>query len=237
MDHESKINKIIELPDRENITLSEAVSAFVYGRAWDEAQRSGPAILGRMGFGSPLTVEQSSQLDILLERLNGAAYSGRIKFRALKNGESPIDGHKDIDPLYFAQQRGFEWCYDAIFSDGSAIDWSDVHLDRHAFVLLLRDMGVSVQQIPEADVPGERKTFRTGAAGRPTSMHFVLDMAKRRLDARDYPESKTKFSEELAAELKATEPKAVPIKPKTIRNSAEFKDLWLHKAPKKIDVS
>ncbi len=72
MDHEPK-SKTIELPDRENITLSEAVSAFVYGRAWDEAQRSGLAILARMGFGPPLTIEQSGQLDVLLERLNDAA--------------------------------------------------------------------------------------------------------------------------------------------------------------------
>ena len=52
----------------------------------------------------------------LLERLHSAAYAGRIKFRALKNGEYPADGHKDIDALYFRQQRGFEWDCDRIWS-------------------------------------------------------------------------------------------------------------------------
>lgn len=233
MAHEPK-SKPIELPSRENITLSEAVAAFVYGRAWDEVQRNGLGALARGGIGPLLTAEQSTKLDVLLAELNKAAYSGRIKFRALKNGESPVDGHKDIDPLYFAQQRSFEWCYDAISSDGSAINWSDVHLDRQAFVLWLRDMGVSVQQITEGDVPGERKTFRTGAAGRPTSMHLVLKMVQSRLDMGDYPESLTTFSEQLAAALKANEPEAAPMTAKTIRNNLEIRELWRRRRPPKI---
>ena len=106
MGHESK-NNLIELPDREEITLCEAFTAFVYGRAWDAAQRHG-LLFARMGLGPELTSEQSAKLNNLFERLNSAAYAGRIKFRALKNGENPADGHKGIDPLYFRQQRGFE---------------------------------------------------------------------------------------------------------------------------------
>ena len=100
MGHESK-NNLIELPDREEITLCEAFTAFVYGRAWDAAQRHG-LLFARMGLGPELTSEQSAKLNNLFERLNSAAYAGRIKFRALRNGENPADGHKlrrDIIPL------------------------------------------------------------------------------------------------------------------------------------------
>ena len=232
----------IELPDRQAITLCEVVTAFVYGRACDRAQR---LYLGfaRMGIGPVLTSEQSAELDNLLERLNGAAYAGRIKFRALKIGKKyAADGHKDIDPLYFGQQRGFEWYCDTIRSrdcesDDSTEDWHDVHLDREQFEAWLREIGVSVTQSPDADVQGERKIFRTGAAGRSTSIHLVLKMAQRRLAAGDYPESLSTFSEQLAAELKTTEPEAAPMTAKTMRNNAELRELWRRRVPKIIERS
>jgi hypothetical protein len=233
----------IELPDRQAITLCEAVTAFVYGRACDGAQRLGLRF-ACMGIGPVLTIEQSAKLDNLLERLNIAAYDGHIKFRALKIGEKyAADGHTDIDPLYFGQQRGFEWYCDRIWSrdlsesDHSTEDWHDVHLDRGQFEAWLRKMGVSVTQSPDADVQGERKTFRTGAAGRSTSIHLVQKMAQRRLAAGDYPESLTTFSEQLAAELKATEPEAAPMTAKTMRNNAELRELWRRRLPKIIDRS
>lgn len=114
------------------------------------------------------------------------------------------------------------------------VDWYDVYLDREQFASLLRDIGVSVQQNPNPqspqslldDVSGNEKTYRTGAAGRPTSMHLVLKIAKRRLDAGDYPETKTAFSEQLAAELKTTHPEAAPVKPKTMRSNLALSELW-----------
>jgi hypothetical protein len=173
----------------------------------------------------------------LIEQLQNAAYAGRIKFRALKSSEYPADEHEDIDNLYFRQERSFRWVWDQIWSckqsdysndvpglPNLTEDWHDVHLDREAFVLLLRDMDVSVKQNPDADVQGERKTFRTGAAGRPTSKHLVLKIAQRQLDAWDYPEKLTTFSEQLAAELKATEPEAAPMTAKTVRNV--ISELW-----------
>ncbi len=241
MGHESK-NNLIELPDREEITLCEAFTAFVYGRAWDAAQRHG-LLFARMGLGPQLTSEQSAKLNNLFERLNSAAYAGRIKFRALKNVENPADGHQVIDPLYFRQQRGFDWECDRIWSrdpesDHSTEDWYDVHLGREQFESLLQEWGVSVRQSPDAaDVEGGRKTYRTGAAGRPTSIFFVQKIAQRRLDAGDYPESLTTFSEQLAAELKDTEPEATPVTPKTIRNNAKVRELWRRRPPRIIDPS
>jgi len=59
-------------------------------------------------------------------------------------------------------------------------------------------------------------------------------MAQRRLDAGDYPENLTMFSEQLAAELKATVPEAAPMTAKTMRNNAELRELWRRRSPRII---
>src|ERR1035437_4708981 len=78
----------IKLPDHKEITLCEAVTAFVYGKASNALQYM---LYGEAG----TTEEQSAKAKDLIERLHEAAYAGRIKLRALKNGDSDADGHKD----------------------------------------------------------------------------------------------------------------------------------------------
>ncbi len=248
--------QLIVLPDRKLITLCEAVTAFISGKAcnsteWHRARLKEPAdprgleqgntLKGRKATrGTTELVETSNRrAEDLLERLHGAAYAGRVKFRAIQENEDPADGYKDIDPLYFYIKPSFHWSQDVIvhLENDLSTPWYFVHLDREQFVALLRDMGVSVKQGPEPDPQGERKTYRTGGAGRPTSIHFVLKMAQRRLDTADYPDTFRAFSELLAAELKATEPEATPMQPKTMRNNAELRDLWRRRAPKIIDRS
>jgi hypothetical protein len=97
----------IKLPDRKEITLCEAVTAFVYGEASDALQR--------MLYGEVETEEHAARTKELIERLHSAAYAGRIKFRALKNGDNHADGHKDIDRLYFSEPRGLRWNCDEIW--------------------------------------------------------------------------------------------------------------------------
>ena len=46
---------------------------------------------------------------------SAAAYAGSVKFRGLKNGDNHSDGHKDIDRLYFSEERGFRWERDEIW--------------------------------------------------------------------------------------------------------------------------
>ena len=163
----------IKLPDRREITLCEAVTAFVYGEASDALQYM---LYGEAG----TTEEQSAKAKDLIERLHEAAYAGRIKLRALKNGDSHADGHKNIDRLYFSEERGLRWDLDEIWVRGLSSqhpkfkshrsftrDWRDVHLDREEFEDLLRNMGVSVQQSSYADGPGNQKIFKSGLAGRP----------------------------------------------------------------------
>jgi hypothetical protein len=232
----------IKLPDRKEITLCEAVTAFVYGKASRAVQL--------MLYGEAETEEQSAKAKDLIERLHDAAYAGRIKFRALKNGDSHTDGHKNIDHLYFSEPRGFRWDCDEIWDRGLSPehpkfrshrsftwDWRDVHLDREGFEALLHAMGASVQQGSDADVPGDQKIYNSGVAGRPTSLHFILPMARERLDAGDYPDSQKTFSEQLAADFAKAEPRAARMSPKAIRNNPEFRELWRRKPPKIIDSS
>lgn len=236
-------SKQLKLPDRKEITLCEAVTAFVHGKASDVVQQ--------MLYGEAETEAHSARAKGLIERLHSAAYAGRIKFRGLRNGGDPADGHKDIDRLYFSESRGLRWYADEIWSRDLSpdhpefksrppfftMDWRDVHVDREDFEALLREMGVSVQQNPDADAPGKRKTFATGTPGRPTSKHLVLPMAQRKLDDGDCPNTLIEFSRQLAEELRVAEPEAAPMTPKTISNV--IRKLWnaRHKPPKIIDHS
>jgi hypothetical protein len=231
------------LPDRKEITLCEAVTAFVYGKASDVVQL--------MLYGEAETEAHSASAKGLIERLHSAAYAGRIKFRGLRNGGDPADGHKDIDRLYFSESRGLRWYADEIWSCDLSPDhpefksrppfftmaWQHVHVDRDDFEALLRVMGVSVQQNPDADAMGKRKTFTTGTPGRPTSKHLVLPMAQRKLDDGDYPKTLIGFSSQLAEQLHIAEPGAAPMTPKTISNV--IRKLWQarKKPPKIIDRS
>jgi hypothetical protein len=232
----------IKLPDRKEITLCEAVTAFVVGKASDGLQY--------MLYDEAITEEQCAKAKNLIERLHSAAYAGRIRFRALKNGDNHADGHKDIDHLYFSEPRGLRWDCDEIwvrdlsperpkFKSQSWFtkDWRDVHLDREGFEALLRKMGVSVQQHSDADVPGDQKIYKTGLAGRPTSINLILPLAQSRLKSGDYPDTQTKFSEQLAEDLAKAEPQAPRMTPKAIMNNSIFKELWRRRPPKIIDPS
>jgi hypothetical protein len=220
----------IELPDHKEVTLCEAVTAFVYGKASTALQYM---LYGEAG----TTEEQSAKAKDLIGRLHEAAYAGRIQLRALKNGDNDADGHKNIDRLYFSEERGLRWDLDEIWVRGLSPehpkfkshrsftwDWRDVHLDREGFEALLRDMGVSVVQSLDAGTPGKRKTIRSGVPGRPTSKHLVLEMAQRRLDAGDYPATLTAFSRELADALAREEPGAARMTAKTVSNA--IRKLW-----------
>ena len=223
------VPKQLKLPDRKEISLCEAVTAFVFGKANTVTQE--------MVDGEATNEENSAKAKDLTERLQSAAYAGRIKFRGLKNGENPADGHGVIDPLYFSEPRGLRWGSDEIWvrdlsprhpkfksQPPFTMDWHDVHLDREDFEALLQAMGVSVVQSLDVDAPGKLKTSRTGGPGRPTSKHFVLKRARRRLDAGDHPTKLSVFSRELADALRNEEPDAAPMTAKTVANAV--RKLW-----------
>jgi hypothetical protein len=247
----TQLDQQIELPDRKEITLCEAVTAYVYGKARDPAQlhrdslkepadtglEKVPRRQGKKPQSRPATL--SRKAEDLLERLQSAAYAGRVKFRAIKEYGDPAYGYEDIDPLYFYIKPVFNWSHDVIVQpeNESSTPWYFVHLDREQFVSLLREIGVSVKQSPDADAPGKVKTDRTGMPGRPSSKHLLLPLAQRKLDDGYRPESLAAFSEQLARELTNAEPWAVPMKPKTVANAV--RKLWraYQKPPKIIDRS
>jgi hypothetical protein len=223
------VPKQLKLPDRKEISLCEAVTAFVFGKA--------NTIIQEMVDGEAANEENSAKAKDLTERLHSAAYAGRIKFRGLKNGDNPADGHRVIDPLYFSEPRGLRWDSDEIWVRGLSprhpkfkpqppftLDWRDVHLDREDFEALLQAMGVSIVQSLDAGAPSNRKTLTTGMPGRPTSKHLVLEKARRRLDAGDFPTTLTMFSRELADALALEEPDAAPMTAKTVSNAV--RKLW-----------
>jgi hypothetical protein len=220
----------IKLPARPELTLCEAVTACVYGKAI-------PALRYMVDDETVTTEEEGNTVRLLTERLQEAAYAGRIKIRALKNGDTHADGHRDVDRLYFSESRGFRWERDEIWvcdlspqhpkfvpNRAFRMDWHDVHLDREEFEELLRRMRVPIIDESETNAPGQRKTLRTGMPGRPTSKHLVLKMAQRRLDSGTFPPSLAAFSRELADELRNGEPGAAPMKEKTIGNA--IRKLW-----------
>ena len=100
-------NKRLELPDRKEITLCEAVTAYAFGKALD-------FLLYSLN-NETATKEQRTKAKSLIELLQSAAYAGSIGL-ALKNGDTHVDGHRDVDPLYFSQPRGLRWEADEIWS-------------------------------------------------------------------------------------------------------------------------
>lgn len=115
--------------------------------------------------------------------------------------------------------------------------WHDVHLDREDFESLLEDMDFSIQKTFDTNSPGKLKTYKTGLAGRPTPKHLVVNLARRWLEARNYPETLTKLSEQLSEFMAETEPQAPRMTPKTIRNNSEIRELWRRRPPKIIEPS
>jgi hypothetical protein len=228
--------KFVKLPDRNEITLREAVTAFVFGECPD-------ASYGR--------IYPSRASDVVLQELTIAAKAGRIKFWALRVGSSK---YQEIDDSYFNTRFEFDWnenCIQAwcladeemgLEGGGFGIEWHEVYLDRHGFSDLLKQMGVNVSDttVPatlETDAPANTPTYTTGAAGRPTSMHFALIIAERLLKTEGYPDSKLAFARRLAAELKTEHPLAAPLKPKTMSSNPDFIALLHRYLPKKIDVT
>jgi hypothetical protein len=204
----------VQLPDRKYITLCEAVTAFVYGAPRDSS--SGP-------------FEETDDAPLALEKeLYAAASAGKVRFRGLKAGNNK---YQEIDPVYFSTRHNIDFNWNKNLIRFRIPDWYDVHLDREQFASLLKDMGVSVEPDSNSNAPPDSTIYCTGVAGRRTSRHIVELEAQRRLDAGDCPETLTAFSQELAAWLKKTEPRAPSMTAKTIYNSLLPK--WQrHKRPK-----
>jgi hypothetical protein len=222
----------IKLPDRTEITLSEAITAFAYGEPRDVSS-------------APLYF--SFPLENLLKLLRDAALTGRVRFRALRAG---INKYQEIDPAYFNKEYSFDWNQNLIREFVSSneveeyvgehdivpvVEWYDVYLNRNQYASLLKDMGISVEPRSDYDAQpaasGKPQVYKTGVAGRPTAINLILDLAQNRLAAKDYADSQKQFAQELADYLAKTDPLAPRMTPKSITNNPKFRELW-RKRPK-----
>jgi hypothetical protein len=253
--------QMIELPDRKEISLCEAVTAMIYGKAHDvkEEHRRHEEYMGKIESESLLGIfdkptpaskqiapderspanEQTAKLSDFLEQLREAAYAGRIKFRAIKDYGPLADGLKDIDPIHFYYEVAFNWPQDEISSaaEETPTVWCCVHLDRGQFASLLTGMGYSVRHSID-DVSPKLPIHDTGAAGRPSSMaNLILPEAAARLEAGACPPSKTQFAEQLVDWLRKEHPGAPRPTAKSIRQTPAFQELWSQKGPKIINSS
>jgi hypothetical protein len=193
----------VQLPDRKDITLCEAVTAFVYGAPRDS---------------SPEPFDESDHASLALEKeLLAAAIAGKVRFHGLKAEDNK---YQEIDPRYFSTRHhiDFNWSRNLIRCR-RVPEWHNVHLDREQYASLLNDMRVSVEPPPDLDVQGKRKSSNTGSPGRPTSRHLVENEVRRRLNAGEDPESLAALSRELAAWLRETEPEMAPMKPRSVENA------------------
>jgi hypothetical protein len=175
MSGESK-KQPVELPDRKEISLCEAVTAVVFGEALNVEQYQSrqpqpesesledffdlctpaheliplrnetPANEIDRGNQTPAN-ERLTKTAHLLEALRQAAYAERLKVRGIKDYANPADGRKDVDPAYFYYRVAFNWSQDEMhLDDESSTVWSCVHLDRQELVSCLRELGISVQE-------------------------------------------------------------------------------------------
>jgi hypothetical protein len=210
----------VQLPVRKEITLSEAVTAFLYGKPRDPPSE-------------PLY--PSYALDVLLEQLQRAAGAGKVRFRALKIGKNK---YQEIKTSYFRKRCHFEWRKNQIkhwasynnpeepdYDRALAVGWDDVHLDREQFASFLKDMGAAVQQYPDDDESDQLELRDTGLPGRPPLIHLALPIAETMLKSGDYPGTKLAFAKQIAVGVRKRYPGTRPLRPKTITNNNEFKAL------------
>ncbi len=180
MIHESK-RQVVELPDRKEISLCEAVTAVIFGEAINvkEYGRRVEEHLSKIEPESLLVIFDqqtpaneripagektlaNTKMEHLLETLREAAYAGHVKFRAIKDYANPADGLKDVDPIYFYYKPSFNWTQDEIsyLEDESSTVWSCVHLDREQFASLLTLSAVQSGQPATRSRPNNHYTIR-----------------------------------------------------------------------------
>ena len=130
MIHEAK-KQVVELPDRKEISLCEAVTAVIDGKAlnveeyhhrymdwlskqdhrymdWLSKQETDDLACVEAPIAKQMPAnERLTKAAHLLEALRQAAYAGRLKFRAIKGYANPADGLNDIDPAFFYYKVAF----------------------------------------------------------------------------------------------------------------------------------
>jgi hypothetical protein len=167
-----------------------------------------PATLSRVSLAEAYSAAQSSPPEKMFRvaeartALLKALQSGRL----VATGVATDDGRRKVIPDY-------EW------NDLKLVEESGRDVVRYD---LVRRHGYDDVRIRGNEVvvvwPEKSDSVRTGAPGRPSSMHLVVSEHERRLAEGIASVAVMAESEHLAAWLKQTYPDAPPLTPKTIRN-------------------
>ena len=96
--------------------------------------------------------------------------------------------------------------------------------------------GMANPASPGPDPMKHREIYRSGAQGRPTSMHLIVVELDRRRDAEETLSTQMAEAAALADWLKHKHPRAAPATAKTIRNRSnqDCEKRWSKRKPKKL---
>lgn len=83
-----------------------------------------------------------------------------------------------------------------------------------------------VELPPIEVVAGDVVTYKTGAAGRPTSIPLILREARKRIDANEYFANQKEFFDSLGKWLSEVHPNAAVPSAKTMKNNPDLRTLW-----------
>jgi hypothetical protein len=144
--------------------------------------------------------------------------------RAVRRGDMvPIVN----DEAFLAHRLWADPCTDTIWTEPQLPDGSfnpidrgylNVQLDRAQFLKALGKQHTAIEAAPGAAQPGNDLRYRTGAAGRPGSMHLIWHEYERRRDAGLVKASLAEEARCLAEWLKRAHPQAAPNQPRSIEN-------------------
>jgi hypothetical protein len=244
----------INLPERDEITLCEAVTAFICGEAYDVRQwlgaideSSGEPI--ETGIAAAVKSKQLQCERPPKEQVSDAARANprrvltekqvkRLNELLARLQQAAYAGHIKFRAIKEGGNHagGYTQIDPLYFYARPSFHWSqDVILDHNNdasapwyFVHLDRAGFAALVQELGASVP----IHKTGAPGRPSSKHLVEPEAQRRLNAGEYPKTLAEFAKQLAKWLRQSHPEAAPMTEKTICNAV--RTMWnvLSKRPK-----
>lgn len=114
------------------------------------------------------------------------------------------------------------------------VDEGDVDTVVTRYILIPKKLIklAEICRVDDADIPttegvgGPVVTYKTGAAGRPTSIPLILSEARKRIVAQEYFANQEAFFDRLGKWLSEVHPGAALPSAKTMKNNPDLRNLW-----------